>query len=67
MTTESVTHNAYIKRIGSSDYGHVQGACSCGWGGTWHSRRTVEGARLAVRDAADHKRSRSNTLPEAGQ
>jgi hypothetical protein len=54
-TTTAPTHEATSERHGSADYGHVRGACSCGWTArAWHSRRTVEGYRLAERDAAEH-------------
>lgn len=54
---ETVQHAARVERVGSSDYGHVRGACSCGWGArTWHSRKTAEGTTLAQRDADDHVR-----------
>lgn len=58
MTTTPATpadHEPTTERKGSSDYGHVRGTCSCGWGSrVWHSRRTVEGSRLAERDAREH-------------
>jgi hypothetical protein len=56
MTQLTAQHEATSERHGSADYGHVRGACSpCGWTArAWHSRRTVEGYRLAERDAAEH-------------
>ncbi len=53
---------ATIHKIGSGDYGHVSASCtSCGWQGVWHSRRTVEGARLAERDRAEHNAAQHAT------
>lgn len=55
MNTTQTKHSPNVERIGSSDYGHVRGVCSCGWiSRVWNSRRTVEGARLAQRDADQH-------------
>lgn len=41
---------------GNRDADYFQAVCTCGWpGGGVHSNRTVEGRRLAERDAADHQ------------
>lgn len=57
---------ATIKKNGGPDTGHVGAICEdegCRdingrpWQ-VWHSRRTVEGATLAKRDAEDHNRAR---------
>ena len=51
--------NATIRKHGGSDSGHVSAACTdCAWHGVWHSRRTVEGRRLAERDRDEHNRAR---------
>lgn len=57
---------AQIVKTGSSDYGYVSARCGAEEcrdvnGRPWshmYSRRTVEGYRLAERDAADHNRVR---------
>lgn len=56
---------ATVRKIGSSDYGHVSASCSaCDWQGVWHSRRTVEGKRLAERDRDDHNNARHTAATE---
>jgi len=55
---------AVVKRIGGPDTGHIGAVCAeCATAGrpypvVWHSRRTVEGRRLAERDRDDHNRAR---------
>lgn len=53
---------AFVSRIpapsGNTDNDHFRAGCTCGWLGTaFYSNRTVEGRRLARRDADDHARS----------
>lgn len=40
---------------GNRDYDHFQPQCSCGWRGALYSNRTIEGRRLAARDASQHR------------
>lgn len=53
-------HTAKVERYnapsGNRDADMFRAACSCGWKSLgWHSNRTVEGKRLALRDAKQHR------------
>jgi hypothetical protein len=54
VNTTQIKHSSRVERIGSSDYGHVRGVCSCGWVSPLYPRRTAEGRVLAERDADRH-------------
>jgi hypothetical protein len=45
------THTHTVQRAGR---GYVRAVCACGWQTTDYPTRTVEGSRLAERDARDH-------------
>jgi len=50
---------AEVRRLaaasGNRDNDYFRAQCSCGWKGSPHSNRTVEGRRLAERDARNHR------------
>lgn len=55
QTTATTTHEARLQKHGKGDAAYFRGACTCGWHAVaWNSNRTVEGRRLAARDARDH-------------
>jgi hypothetical protein len=61
---EPEQHRAAATRIpsrsGNRDADYWQATCSCGWRSSgMHPNRTVEGHRLAERDANDHMRARA--------
>ena len=55
MTAPATTAPAEVRVERASCHGgHALAVCTCGWQGTLRSTRTVEGYRLAERDAAEH-------------
>lgn len=52
----STAHQPKVVTTGGTDTGRTRSECGCGWTGTSHSRRTVEGPSLARRDGEDHVR-----------
>lgn len=49
---------------GNRDNDYFQPTCTCGWKGATHSNRTIEGRRLAHRDAEAHRCSTETTTTE---
>jgi hypothetical protein len=43
------------RRGGMGDNDYFQALCSCGWKGAPNSNRTIEGRKLAERDARNHR------------
>lgn len=60
--TNTATAAATVKRhpapSGNRYADYFRPECPCGWRGAFHSNRTIEGRKLAERDAADHNRAR---------
>ena len=52
----SATVVRYKAPSGNRDNDYFYAECPCGWTGAYHSNRTVEGRRLAERDARLHVR-----------
>lgn len=60
--------NATVQRhrapSGNRDNDYFHAVCpTCGWTGAYHPNRTVEGRRLAERDAAQHRCTVQLTIP----
>ena len=56
MTTDTAAVERLRAPSGNTDHDHFRAGCSqCGWKGSPHSNRTVEGRRLAERDASQHR------------
>lgn len=43
------------RRGGLGDNDYFQATCGCGWKGPLNSNRTIEGRKLAERDARNHR------------
>lgn len=52
----TATIERYSAPSGNRDADMFRAVCTCGWKSlAWHSNRTVEGKRLAERDANQHR------------
>ena len=60
--TRTIWQNGHVRVVryfapsGNTDADYFSPRCDvCGWSGAFHSNRTIEGRRIAERQATDHR------------